>query len=140
MYSLDPDVLHNRHSFIIMEPMSHATTPPLSSPRWPLHIAVVGGLDRNAPLFTRIAEEAGHTFELHTGRVNGRGVETLQAMIDRADLVVIITDVNSHTGVQLARRLSVERGRPHLVLRRCGASRFAQLVVSLGGQHAAVAA
>jgi hypothetical protein len=101
------------------------------------HIAVVGGLDRNAPLFSRIAADAGHTFELHTGRTNGRGVETLAAMIDRADLVVIITDVNSHTGVQLARRMSVERGRPHLILRRCGASRFQELVGSLDGAKAA---
>jgi len=115
-------------------------TPPKLPARWPLHIGVVGGLDRNAPLFERIAREAGHTFELHTGRVNGRGVHALEALIERADLLIIITDVNSHTGVQLARRLSVERGRTHLILRRCGASRFAELIDSLGVPPVAAAA
>jgi len=92
-----------------------------------MHIGIVGGLDRAEPLFSRIAADAGHTAEFHTGRTNARGTAQLDALIERADLVLILTDINSHGGVQLARRLAGRRSRPVLILRRLGAARFAAL-------------
>jgi hypothetical protein len=92
-----------------------------------MHIGIVGGLDRAEPLLQRIAGAAGHTLELHTGRTNARGMAQLEALIDRAQLVLVVTDINSHGGVQLARRLAAQRGRPLVIMRRLGAARFAEL-------------
>src|SRR5262245_27988231 len=92
-----------------------------------MHIGIVGGLDRAEPLFARIAASAGHTAEFHTGRTNARGTAQLDALIERAELVVVVTDINSHGGVQLARRLAARRGRPVMIVRRLGAARFAEL-------------
>jgi hypothetical protein len=94
-----------------------------------MHIGIVGGLDRAEPLFSRIATDAGHTVEFHTGRTNARGTAQLDALVERADLVLVLTDINSHGGVQLARRLAARRGRPLMILRRLGAARFAELCV-----------
>ncbi len=92
-----------------------------------MHIGIVGGLDRAEPLLLRIAAAAGHSVEFHTGRTNSRGTEQLDALVERAELVVVVTDINSHGGVQLARRLAARRGRPIVILRRLGAARFAEL-------------
>jgi hypothetical protein len=106
-----------------------------------MHIAIIGGLDRAEPLFTRIATASGHTLESHTGKTNTRGTAQLEAVIERAELVVILTDINSHGGVQLARRLAARRGRPVVILRRLGAARFAAMCAGAapGGEIAASA-
>jgi len=92
-----------------------------------MHIGIVGGLDRAEPLLTRIARDAGHSVEFHTGHTHTRGTAQLDALVERAELVVVLTDINSHGGVQLARRLAARRGRPLVILRRLGAARFAEL-------------
>jgi hypothetical protein len=102
-----------------------------------MHVGIVGGLDRAEPLFHRVAERAGHTVEMHRGRTNARGAAALQALVDRADLIIVVTDLNSHGGVQLARRLAAQQGKPLLLFRRCGASRFAELLDELARREPA---
>jgi hypothetical protein len=102
-----------------------------------MHIGIVGGLDRAEPLLERIAGTAGHTVEFHTGRTNARGTAQLDALVERAQLVVVLTDINSHGGVQLARRLAARRGRPLVILRRLGAARFAELCAGVTLEAAA---
>jgi hypothetical protein len=51
--------------------------------------------------------------------------------VDRCDLVVIVTGVNSHTAVQVARRRLRDRGRAPVLMRSCGIERFAALLASL---------
>ena len=102
-----------------------------------MHIGIVGGLDRAEPLLERIAAAAGHTVELHNGRTNARGTATLEALIERSQLVLVLTDINSHGGVQLARRLAARRGRPLVILRRLGAARFAELCTGVTLEEAA---
>ena len=92
-----------------------------------MHIGIVGGLDRAEPLLARIAADAGHSVEFHTGRTNTRGMAQLDALVERAELVVVCTDINSHGGVQYARRLAARRGRPLVIVRRLGAKSFAEL-------------
>lgn len=96
-----------------------------------MRIAVIGGLDRNEHELSMIAARAGHVVELHTGHMNGRGAETLKSAIARADLVVLVTEVNSHTAVQLARKLCQRAGRAPLLVRKCGGARFAQIAEAL---------
>ena len=96
-----------------------------------MRIAMIGGVERNETDYARIAERAGHSLEFHGGWIGGRGAETLAALIARAELVIIVTDVNSHGAVILARRLASERGRPIQLLRRMGTSRFRALLAGL---------
>jgi hypothetical protein len=65
--------------------------------------------------------------------VGGRGRASLAQLVDRCDVVIIITDVNSHGAVQFARQRLRLVGREPLLLRRCGPSRFASLLGELSG-------
>jgi hypothetical protein len=96
-----------------------------------MHIGLIGGLDRNAPHYMALATAQGHTVECHPGVLAGRGGETLAAIVDRADIVVVVTDVNSHGGVFRARLLSRNRGRRCVLVRRMGAARFRSLLGEL---------
>src|SRR5262245_53097806 len=96
-----------------------------------MHIGLVGGIDRNARRYTEMAEAEGHTVECHTGHLAGRGSDSLASLVQRADLGVVITDVNSHAGMWGARRLAKARGRRCVLVRRMGAVRFRELLVGL---------
>lgn len=103
-----------------------------------MRIALIGGLDRNESEFTEIAARSGHVVDMHTGHMNGRGAETLKSAIARADLVVLVTEVNSHGAVQLARRLCQRAGKSPLIVRKCGAARFGQITEALRIQETRV--
>jgi hypothetical protein len=96
-----------------------------------MHIGLIGGVDRSAPHYATLARAHGHTVECHTGVLAGRGSESLAALVERADLVVVVTDVNSHAGVLGARRLSRARGRRCVLVRRMGTARFRTLLGEL---------
>jgi hypothetical protein len=84
----------------------------------PLRVAVIGGLSRSTYLWQRAAEDAGIEIEHHDGRTAGRRAQGLAALVRRADVVVIQTELNSHNGVATARRLAAAHARPHLLIRR----------------------
>jgi hypothetical protein len=106
-----------------------------------MHIGLIGGVERGAHHYEALAAAEGHTVEIHSGHLAGRGVDTLEALVDRADVVVVITDVNSHGGMWSARRLAKARGRHCVLVRRLGISRFRSLLHELGGRgHAATGA
>jgi hypothetical protein len=46
-------------------------------------------------------------------------------------VVVILTTINSHQGVQLAKRLAHKHDCPYVVMQRCGQSRFRQLMAAI---------
>ena len=95
-------------------------------------IGIVGGLDRNAPKLVDIGREAGHVVECHTGVLAGGATTSgLRNLIDRSDLVVILTEVNSHGAVQLARRWARRSRRPARIMRRLGPTHFAEMVQGL---------
>jgi hypothetical protein len=50
-------------------------------------------------------------------------------------LVIVVTDVNSHSAVLGVRRRARQLGRQCLLVRRCGLSRFRQLVEELAHQR-----
>jgi len=93
-----------------------------------MRIGLIGGLDRNAPLYERMASAQGHELMLHTGHLGGRGVKSLERLLEHSDLVVYVTEVNGHGALEVTRRLLRERGRTPLLIRKCGSSRFAQLL------------
>jgi hypothetical protein len=85
-------------------------------------------LDRNEALFRALAEAQGHELDFHPGHVGGRGADVLRRAVERAELVVIVTDLNSHGAVQGARAAARRFDRPVLLLRKCGAARFQTLL------------
>src|SRR5687767_10086618 len=96
-----------------------------------MRIGLVGGVERNENAYREMAERAGHELGFHSGHTGGRGSTNLAEMVRGAGLVVIVTDVNSHGAVQLARRLARRNNVPAVLLRRCSPSRFATLLEAL---------
>ena len=75
--------------------------------------------------------------ELHTGVVAGSASAAgLRALVVRSDLVIVVTDVNSHNGVRMARRQARLANRPVRLLRRMNVSQFAALLQGLTAEAA----
>ncbi|WP_373048681.1 DUF2325 domain-containing protein [Vulgatibacter sp.] len=102
-----------------------------------MRIAMIGGLDRNERLFEQLAATYGHELEFHGGHMSGRGAGELRSLVERAELVVLTPDVNSHGAVQLGKKAARESERPFVVLRTCGVSRFRALLDALATRQAA---
>lgn len=96
-----------------------------------MRIGWIGGRERNETALEKIAERRGHTLEFHSGHVGGRGADSIRTLVERSDFLVIVTDVNSHGAVLLAKKAAAQLGRSSLVIRRCGSSRFQALIEAL---------
>lgn len=94
-------------------------------------LGLIGGVERSERAYRDAAAARGHTLWFHSGHLNGRGSDALADIVRRADLVVVVTDVNSHGAVQLARRLAQKEGKTLVLQRRVSPSRFAALVAEL---------
>lgn len=104
-----------------------------------MRIAIVGGVERAEPHYERVAREHGHEVDFHPGHIGGRGTASLAQAIDKADLVIIVTDVNSHGAVRFARQRLRLRGRSPILLRGIGVSRFEALLSELAATAARAA-
>ncbi|MGN6106764.1 MAG: DUF2325 domain-containing protein [Kofleriaceae bacterium] len=81
-------------------------------------VAVIGGLSRATHQWCRTGDQIGVDLEHHDGRIAGRGAAEIAAIVRRAEVVVIITDLNSHGGVGVARRAALASERPHVLVKR----------------------
>jgi hypothetical protein len=98
-----------------------------------MRIGIIGGLDRNARDLEAVAEAGGHVLETHTGVVSGSAsAASLRALVSRVDLLFILTDVNSHNAVHIARRTARLHHVPLRIVRRLGPSHLAAYLVQLG--------
>ncbi|MFO0612264.1 MAG: DUF2325 domain-containing protein [Polyangiaceae bacterium] len=97
-----------------------------------MRIAWVGGVEKSERLLESIAEHAGCTMEFHGGHVGGRGEEKLRAAIARSDLVLIVTEPNSHGAVGVAKKEAHRLGREVIVTKRFGPSRLKQFLEERG--------
>jgi Uncharacterized protein conserved in bacteria (DUF2325) len=93
-----------------------------------MRIGIVGGVEGAEPQLRSAAVAAGHEVEFHTGHVNSRATDRLRGLVERADLVVIVTSVNSHGAVLMARALARRSGRPTRFVRRLGPTQLRALV------------
>lgn len=115
------------------------TAAPLgSTPR--LRVAVVGGLTRATHLWTRTGRELGVHLEHHDGQSAGRRADAIASMVRRADVVVIITEPNSHSGVAAARRAALAHERPHVLVHRLRPDGLRDLIAPWLGPPAAARA
>jgi hypothetical protein len=93
-----------------------------------MRIGIVGGVERIEERLRTVAVAGGHQLEFHPGHMNGTGGGKLKAIIDRCDLLVVVTDVNSHAAVLQARELARRSGRPLRLMRRLGTAQLRALL------------
>lgn len=108
-------------------------------PEWtqlPLTITVIGGPDRMTRGFAELAAVHGHRVEHHDGSLAGRGRRALRDTIARAHLVVIVTGVNSHAAVLVAREEVRRQGVPTLICRRFGLANLSRLLEAVARHRA----
>ncbi len=96
-----------------------------------MRIGWIGGVERNEGDLVRMARASGHHLTFHSGHMAGRGSLELKNLVERCDLVIILTDVNSHGAVIAARRMVREHATASMVVRRLGAARFQTLLDAL---------
>jgi len=100
-------------------------------------VAVIGGLSRANDLWVRIGARYGLELEQHDGNIHGRGSLEVTSMVRRADIVIIITDPNSHGGVETARRVAIAAGRPHVLVDRLRPHGLPAILAMARGRHPA---
>lgn len=93
-----------------------------------MHIVVIGGREKNEVELARIATSGGHTIECHHGGVAGTGIGCIRSAVGRASLVVIVTEINSHGGVQAAKWEAQRWKKPTLVVSRLSGARLRALL------------
>jgi hypothetical protein len=93
-----------------------------------MRIAIVGGAERIEARLRDLAEAHGHQLDFHAGHMSGPASDRLRALVDRCDLLVIITEINSHAAVLHARSLARRSGRPVHLVRRLGTSQLRVLM------------
>jgi len=96
-----------------------------------MHIAVVGGREKDERNLSRIAKGAGYELEFEPGHLHGRGVEGIRSAISRSDLVVIVTDINSHGAVHIAKQAAQRHKKPTLIVTKFSAVRLKGLLEAL---------
>jgi len=98
-----------------------------------MRIGWVGGLTRSEVYLAGTAAAAGHELEYHNGDVRGHRADRLRKLVDRSALVIILTTINSHQGVQLAKRMARKHGRPAIVMPRCSQVTFRDILAEYDG-------
>jgi hypothetical protein len=96
-----------------------------------MHIAIIGGLERHEPEIERRALARGHSVEFHRGFVGGRYAGALESTVQRSELAVIVTQVNSHGAMHIAKKAASRHGTAMLLVRTCNPSGFSAILDSL---------
>jgi hypothetical protein len=105
-----------------------------------MRIGMIGGLDRSVSALQALAETQGHEVRFHTGVIAGPASSaSLRALVARAELVIIVTEINSHNAVRAARREARLHRRPLKIVRKMGMTQFAALLQGVGGAEPAAA-
>lgn len=98
-----------------------------------MRIGIVGGAECVENEYRRTVKDTGHELEFHSGHMTSSGARSLSMLISRCDLIVIVTDVNSHAAVSKARKLARASGRSPIFARRFGV-RSLQALLDGGAQ------
>ena len=100
-----------------------------------MRITLIGGVERNERALSKIAQSLGHELDFHGGHMNGHAGDSLSRMIERADLVLVTTDVNSHAAVSIARDAARRFGRELVLLRSCSPNRLREMLTARAAQE-----
>jgi hypothetical protein len=96
-----------------------------------MKIAIIGGRFKNTTQLTRIARDAGCQLEVHEGHLHGSRVGEIRNLVARSELALIVTSINSHGAMHVAKESAKQYGVPTLLLRQLGAARFRTLVEAI---------
>lgn len=102
----------------------------------PLAVAFVGGVGRIERELVALGDSLGARVEVHDGETRGKGRSQLSALLRRSDVVVLVTAVNSHNAVHIARREAGRTGTPVRIVKFCGVSTARALLQELVAQAA----
>ncbi|HXX66731.1 MAG TPA: DUF2325 domain-containing protein [Polyangiaceae bacterium] len=83
-------------------------------------VSFIGGAERMEPDLLALGDELGIDVEFHGGHTRGTGAARLASLVQRTNLLVIITGTNSHNAVHVAKREASRHGIPMRILRACG--------------------
>lgn len=103
----------------------------------PPRIAFVGGLERLEPELLSFGAKLGLDVAMHNGHTRGGGTARLVTLMQRADLVIIVTGTNSHNAVQIARREATKAGARVKLLSFLGSATARALLTEVAQQAAA---
>ena len=96
-----------------------------------LRVGFVGGHDRVEREILSFAAELGLKVEVHNGHTAGHGKDRLIALVERTDVVVIVTGTNSHNAVHIAKRVAMKAGTRVRILKACGSGTARNLLAEL---------
>jgi hypothetical protein len=96
-----------------------------------MNVLLIGGVERRETDLSDVAARAGHSLAYHGGDVGGRGAIALRSLIERSDMVVFQTAINSHGSMYIAKRLTRQLDKAFVVVRKCGPARLEALFVEL---------
>ena len=97
----------------------------------------MGGHDRVEREVVAFGKQLGIEVEVHNGQTRGTGAARLVSLVERTDLVVIVTGTNSHNAVHLAKRAAARTGTSVHLLVSCGTGTARALLSSIAGANAA---
>ncbi len=100
-------------------------------------VAFVGGHDRIEREIVSFAARLGIEVEMHNGHTRGNGATRLAALIQRTDVVVIVTGTNSHNAVHIAKREAAKTGARVCILKSCGTGTARALLTEIADARAA---
>jgi hypothetical protein len=104
-----------------------------------MRIGVIGGKELSSTRYEQLAKAHGSAVEFHDGKMAGRGTSALDCLVQRCDLIVIVTQINSHAAVQRAQKYCRAHRKPVLIVRRFGLHAFGEIVQGRNAQVAALA-
>jgi hypothetical protein len=93
-----------------------------------MRVGIIGGKEISQTRYAEVAQAADSQVEFHDGHMAGRGSEALATLVSRCDVIVIVTQINSHAAVRMAQKYCRKRGRRVLIVRRFGLHSFASIV------------
>jgi hypothetical protein len=104
-----------------------------------MKIAIIGGRNKNTIQLERIAHAAGCELEVHEGHVHGSRIDEIRNLVARSELAVIVTSINSHGAMHVAKEAAKQFGVPTLLMRQLGAARFRTLVEAIARRDSFIA-
>lgn len=103
-------------------------------------VAFVGGIDRIERQIVGFGAALGIDVEVHNGRTSGNRAARLAALVQRNDLVVVVTGTNSHNAVHIVKREAARVGTVVKIVTFCGAAAARALLTEAAGPAQAPAA
>jgi hypothetical protein len=102
-----------------------------------LRVAFVGGVECVDRQLIALGDELGIDVEVHHGHMKGQSKQRLVSLIARTNILVLVTGVNSHGAVSIAKREAARSGAEVRILKFCGSSRARALLSELAQARAA---